>query len=786
MFFLSDLKYKLKNILQSNFFIFFYFFIVSSSILYIANSAILDIYWNNIFVSGWDGSGHYAIGKYYAENIFPAVWGWIPNWYSGMPFPQFYPPLFYYIVALLYKITNIDYATIFKFVAIFSVFIIPTLLSFSYYKLIKKSFAESFFVLLISVLILSVKSRFEFISVSIASITNNGLVTQPLAVIFLILWLISIFQVEKKESAKYYSILFLTFLMLSNAHVAIVALIIFTILFILKFKNNFFINKQYLKTLLIALKHCFYVLVPLLISSFWYIPMIKYYDYFVGMSLGFTQGSLGNLLYYHYYILIILIISVIFNLKIKNIFISIINIFLSFCLISIYLKLNYKFQSLPFHLDRWLGTIYLFIPILIVFCFSEIKKYLNKKLYIILIIIISSISFYHINIMNGFRDSQDGIYVNNEQDDLTKVIQYFKDKEGLILIEHFAPSNIPIDKVLHAYLGSQGNTTVYSIIRESSLSSLVWVPVGNGLSEKAQCWGTRCRLAYDKEFLNKPINHHIINASNSGVEYFLIRTKKIRDQMDKSPLVEKITEVENWSIYQTKPQLKNVLSKIEKTPILIFSELNTRKWSKTPFDFIYLIEELNIKRLVLDFIFVYNKDQKIDNNKYIEKFDYVLFDTYKYQDIDTALNTIKNYLSDDNNRKIFALKSDDPIFEKIAKLSSEYKDENNKSRIILIENIPNKYPDSHYDYLIELLRKNIPNQKSNQNFKIIKQSYFPAWKDVYNSDIFLASPTHMFTFNKKANIYFETPKIVLLSHYISIMTLIGLLLVVVKRYIKSK
>ena len=78
--------------------------IILAIVTLVFNWQIFKTFWQFSFVSGWDGANHAAIGEYYANNIFPRTWGWIPHWFAGMPFPQFYPPLFYFSTAFLYKI----------------------------------------------------------------------------------------------------------------------------------------------------------------------------------------------------------------------------------------------------------------------------------------------------------------------------------------------------------------------------------------------------------------------------------------------------------------------------------------------------------------------------------------------------------------------------------------------------------------------------------------------------------------------------------------------------------
>ena len=51
-----------------------------------------------------DGSGHFAMAQIYDQTIFPDTFGWTNAYFAGMPFPNFYPPLFFWLVSLLHRI----------------------------------------------------------------------------------------------------------------------------------------------------------------------------------------------------------------------------------------------------------------------------------------------------------------------------------------------------------------------------------------------------------------------------------------------------------------------------------------------------------------------------------------------------------------------------------------------------------------------------------------------------------------------------------------------------------
>src|SRR5438094_259764 len=83
---------------------------VLAALTILLNWPVLEAFWHSPQIGSFDGMSHLAIGEYYAKHIFPKTWGWVPYWFAGMPFPNFYPPLFYFLTALLYNVFPFSYA----------------------------------------------------------------------------------------------------------------------------------------------------------------------------------------------------------------------------------------------------------------------------------------------------------------------------------------------------------------------------------------------------------------------------------------------------------------------------------------------------------------------------------------------------------------------------------------------------------------------------------------------------------------------------------------------------
>jgi hypothetical protein len=68
-------------------------------ILILAGCVYLAISSQKRLSKAWDGSGHTLAADHFSSAIFPETSGWIFNQIGGEPFPNFYPPLFYFLTA---------------------------------------------------------------------------------------------------------------------------------------------------------------------------------------------------------------------------------------------------------------------------------------------------------------------------------------------------------------------------------------------------------------------------------------------------------------------------------------------------------------------------------------------------------------------------------------------------------------------------------------------------------------------------------------------------------------
>ena len=134
----------------------------------------------------WDGTGHYGIAQVYDQTIFPDTFGWTHAYFGGMPYPNFYPPLFYWCVAFLHHTHLLSFGAAFKLLLALSVLLLPAalwVLSWAVFDRDRNIATAAAF----AALPLLIDYRFYHpVGINNASTFLIGLYTQPLGFLLLI------------------------------------------------------------------------------------------------------------------------------------------------------------------------------------------------------------------------------------------------------------------------------------------------------------------------------------------------------------------------------------------------------------------------------------------------------------------------------------------------------------------------------------------------------------------------------------------------------------------------
>ena len=150
--------------------------------------------WTTGVPRAWDGTGHYGAAQIYNRDIFPDTFGWIGNYFGGMPFPNFYPPLFFWTVSLLNHIHLFSLVTSFKVLMLAPILLMPAFIWLLAWHVSEKNYHVAFWASFLSLFPL-IDPRFGgnliwSSGLDYFSTFAIGLYTQPLGFVLLILWYI--------------------------------------------------------------------------------------------------------------------------------------------------------------------------------------------------------------------------------------------------------------------------------------------------------------------------------------------------------------------------------------------------------------------------------------------------------------------------------------------------------------------------------------------------------------------------------------------------------------------
>lgn len=246
--------------------------------------------WRSGLPRAWDGTGHYGITQIYADTIFPDTFGWTAAHFGGMPFPNFYPPLFFWGVALLRETRLFSLLTAFKLFVLIPLLLIPASIYLLGWAVSNKQHAVAFWAALVSVIPLVspgfAGQRVWASGLEYFSTLSIGMYTQPLGFVLLLAW----YAAYGDKSHRRVWLLTVSSLLLSLAVLAnflngmMATLIISsTLLFdVLRYRRlPAGEGKARAEARGALLAHAASPLLSAGLALFWLVPMLSTYEYFV-------------------------------------------------------------------------------------------------------------------------------------------------------------------------------------------------------------------------------------------------------------------------------------------------------------------------------------------------------------------------------------------------------------------------------------------------------------------------------------------------------------------------
>jgi len=714
-----------------------------------------------------DGSGHFAIGQIYDQSIFPDTFGWTNAYFGGMSFPNFYPPLFFWLVSLLHHTGLFSYGAAFKLVVGVPLIIMPLAFwAVAYFQSGKNAYV-AFGTAIACATLYSLGEIFQpNTGLDMSSTLLDGFYTQPLGFVLLLAWILVYLLPKQSIRSSAAAAILLSLTVLANFFNAITAIIFIASVLICDIAAWLRSSdcQQHRKNLL------FHFLSPWLavaLSAFWLAPMLSSYEYLVTRPLirplsqmittplwcWYFLAATGAVIWWRNragklepYLLacLILLVMLIFSgtfapawfpLQVFRFF-STINFLLC---IPVGISLAYVVQLYLEKRARWNSTAQpgqagfaifagLGVVLLIALALSMSSKKLTKAF-----AFYTAETYPHISeVLEFAKTRKDGRY-------LVEVLPNFADS-GLVRSDSLA---------LNAYLGAQGNQTISVVYREASPNSSFFNAELNAFSAYRENFGISSALLSDLDFINQPFAQHIKRLEFAGVRYLIIGTPQTKAALSRESEIVARHDIGDWTIFELRQSAPPIRT-LQYRPALVVSDFTVKMRRRNQYDFIRLAEE-QFNDAWFDVLLVRSPERRIDLLPQLDQFGALILDTYDYQDEAKALAQLKNFAQ---NHPLILLSSEAPLFNRI---KSEI------PRAIVIERpregpgdwIATIEPSEHYDgssirNTWKAIRSALDREKvtvaSSEQPMLIAQTFHPKWVRSDNRPLYAATPFFTFGF----------------------------------------
>lgn len=600
---------------------------------------------------GWDGIGHFAIADLYASKIFPSISGWLPEYFSGMPFPNFYPPLFYLIAALLSFVVGSAAAVWMVLVA--STLAIPWLIHRCARELTSSPIASFVAAALASGFMMDEQLP-SFLGISLHSTFDIGLFSQPLSFCFLLLAYHAFLRSEREPRATLSASLWLAAVVLSNVHVVWNAALLFGAHTIAELIGDRTGRRRVLA------RSVSIIAVAGLVSSCWLVPMVAHLAWVPTVALPpppprhFVLVLTRDVVY-----TAMAGVGALIGTRSRRVLALVAALFAM--MLFGFLSLLAGLKDLPLQPGRVLVGCELLVTLAIGSLVAQARLLSSWRgtTPVAALVAIAIVSMRWTPVHEPKAQVRDGEALNYAA--VLAALEGHTDAR--VLAEH--GNTLGNGFAMQALIGRAGLRSATTIFRESSPMALFAVPLRNILSEHREEYGVDTKLP--KRRLSSPS----LNAENLarlrwlGVRYLVARSPDLKAVLQHSSAVERLSPTAEWEAWMVRAPMGPLAAVPKRAPVLTFSAVSVKRRADHALDFMRIGEEAFVAAR-LDHVFVHAPSELLDTSPEWERFDTALIVDYRYRDLEAAYRVLERY---SQAHALLLVESPDPLYKRLAALA---------------------------------------------------------------------------------------------------------------------
>lgn len=723
---------------------------------------------------GWDGVPHYAIADVYAHKLFPAISGWLGEYFAGMPFPNFYPPVFYMIVAALTKL-GFSTRTAFWVVQTAGSAAVPCLTYLGARRLAavvdpaalpESGRGAGLVAGAITVGFMVDHNPFWRMGITLHSTFDAGLSTQLLAHVFLLAFYWALLAADEGRAWAALSAIFFALVPLTNVHMVWAAAFIF----LTHTTARLLAASTRAERRRLLLLHGTIGLAGLLISAGWVIPMIAEIRFVPTQALNppgpgvvvFAFLRLGVYLVFATVaaaarrdrralaLIAALVLLLAFTLMpsarlpvLRDLALQPARVLVPFPFLAAFL-VGYLVSAAPYVLRRWWTQ-----PAVGVAC--------------------ALVFFLHFKLETEPVANVTAAQVENYENVLGPLDGR---SDGRVLVE-MGPDGLSDPFALQSLAGMRGARAVTTVFRESALDVLFAVPLRNSFSGPQEAFGVDHKIT-GAEMWSDPPERHMARLRLFNVRYFAVRTDAAKAHLSSLPGVRRASPPGLWELWSFNAEAPGYAAVPVYAPVLTFARFSVKPRPDDGVDFVRLGEEMFAAGR-LDVPLALAREPKLDRSEDWDGFRAALITEYRYDDIDRAFTVIELVSRD---RAVVLWPTPDPLYARLCDLAAT------RSTLRLVA-APGGTPTSTIErrawgraavtrILDAIDAVKIPlagapsvnaarlddDRASIQLDRVpeqrtpiwVRQGYFPSWKSAEGEPVYLATPTFQLTFTRRKDV----------------------------------
>lgn len=653
-----------------------------------------------------DGAGHWGIAQIYSASIFPDTFGWTDAYFAGMPFPNFYPPLFHWCVGLLQSARVFSFESAFKLVLVVPILLTPAAVWLAAWRMTGRSAKAATASACACVLLLvDMNAQTTACGLDYASTFVAGFYTQPLGFVLLLAWFAAYADAHRSRARTASSGVLLALTVLGNFFNALTGALLVAATLAVDVSRLFASGlsspssskdsesspsasddaelcaavrraRNEARRALVA--HALTPLVALALCLFWLVPVFGTYEFFVTRPLIMPLGKLLTPTLWCWYA--VAACGVVILLRRPNPHARAYVIALLALAAGIVLASTVAPPWFPLQAFRFLSTLnfLLAVPVGVALASAldffkvEIKRprgtaALARHVSVVFLALIAFGLFQATQPTGGLA-----FYSREENERLEAVLRFAREhRDGRYMVEALEGPANPLHTdtaALNSYLGAQGNETLSVVYREASPNSIFFNPLVNSVSTGKDSFGISSVLADDIDFAAQPLARQLERARWLGVRYVLAETDEMKARLASQPAVAARHDFDSWSVFELRDAQTERARVLIYRPALVVSDFSVKGRRQNEYDFVRLAEE-QFADGWFDVLLARSPTKKIDRLTDLGRFGALVLDTYECDDEARAFGLLRDF---SKSRALILLRSDAPLFRRIESSLSEF------------------------------------------------------------------------------------------------------------------